>query len=66
MNYIAKFKSKDAAWYIFKRLKDAARHTNQENDVQIKDSTLMIPEYKISELERLAEKINAPYHTKTG
>lgn len=64
MKYIAEFRDKDAAWYIFKRLKAESRHTNQPNNVHITDSTLYIPAEKLETLEYLASKINAQYRRK--
>lgn len=59
--YTATSKDKDAAWYVFKRLKDTARHSNRETGAKIQDSTITCSEDTINNLETIANKISAKY-----
>lgn len=65
MIYEAIFRDKNAAWYVFKRFRDSARHFSTENPVRIKDSTLMVNDSELPTLENMAEKIGAQYKIKT-
>ena len=66
MIYEATFRDKNAAWYVFKRFRDSARHFSTPNPVQIRDSTLFVQDSELPTLENMAEKIGAQYKIKSA
>ena len=66
MNYTARFKDKDAAWFIYKRLRDGARYTSGLNHVRIKDSTFIVPNECLPKVQNMADRIKAQYSLKVS